>query len=120
MPQHHHHDGYASFVHINYEKPNQVLYREEKITNNKICDFTFISSPGIVKPNEQVSYSATGGGPSQGWSGGAGIPVLDDHGDDDQGDDDQVDDDLGDDDQGDDDHGEGAPVVMIRALVMVW
>ena len=40
-----------------------------------------------------MSYSATGGGPSQGWSGGAGIPVLDDHGDDDQGDDDQGDDD---------------------------
>ena len=79
------------------------MYREEKITNNKIYDFTFISSPGIVKPNEQVSYSATGGGPSQGWSGGAGIPVLDDHDDDDQGDD----------DQGDDDHGEGAPVAMI-------
>ena len=62
-----------------------------------------------------MSYSATGGGPSQGWSGGAGIPVLDDHGDDDQGDDNQ-----GDDDQGDGDHGEGAPVVMIRSLVMVW
>ena len=62
-----------------------------------------------------MSYSATGGGPSQGWSGRAGIPVLDDHGDDDQGDDNQ-----GDDDQGDGDHGEGAPVVMIRSLVMVW
>ena len=48
------------------------------------------TKPGIVKgrknckilslcrkfwPNEQVSYSAKGGGPSQGWSGGAGIPV---------------------------------------------
>ena len=76
------------------------MYREEKITNNKICDFTFISSPGIVKPNEQVSYSATGGGPSQGWSGGAGISVLGDRGDGDQGDDDQGDDDQGDDDQG--------------------
>ena len=62
-----------------------------------------------------MSYSATGGGPSQGWSGGAGISVLGDQGDGDQGDDDQ-----GDDDQGDDDHGEGAPLVMIRALVMVW
>ena len=72
-----------------------------------------------------MSYSATGGGPSQGWSGGAGIPVQgdrgdDDHGDDDHGDDDQGDDDQGDDDQGDDDHGEGAPVVMIMALVMIW
>ena len=57
-----------------------------------------------------MSYSATGGGPSQGWSGGAGIPVLDDHGDDDQGDD----------DQGDDDHGEGAPVVMIMVKGLQW
>ena len=54
-----------------------------------------------------MSYSATGGGPSQGWSGGAGIPV-------------RGDDDHGDDDHGDDDHDEGAPVVMIMALVMVW
>ena len=67
-----------------------------------------------------------GGGPSQGWSGGAGIPVLgddqgdDDHGDDDHGDDDQGDDDHGDDDQGDDDQGESAPVVMIMALVILW
>ena len=58
-----------------------------------------------MRPNEQVSYSATGGGPSQGWSGGAGIPVRGDQGDD---------------NHGDDDHGEGAPVVMIMALVMVW
>ena len=62
-----------------------------------------------------MSYSAKGGGPSQGWSGGAGIPVPGDQGDDDHGDDDH-----GDDDHGDDDHGEGAPVVMIMALVMVW
>ena len=62
-----------------------------------------------------------GGGPSQGWSGGAGIPVLgDDQGDDDHGDDDQGDDDHGDDDQGDDDQGESAPVVMIMALVILW
>ena len=61
-------------------------------------------------PNEQVSYSAMGGGPSQGWSGGAGIPVLGD---------DQGDDDHGDDDQGDDDQGESAPVVMIMAVVIL-
>jgi len=40
--RHHHHDGYQSYVYINYQKPNQL------------------------------SYSAMGGGPSQGWSGGAG------------------------------------------------